>query len=85
MRPARDDKVVAAWNGLAITGLCEAGTLLGEPAYIDAAVAAGRLLIDVHLVDPATGSGAPGRPRRGSLNGAAGRPPRRPGAASGPA
>jgi len=50
-RPARDDKIVAAWNGLAITGLCEAGTLLEDPSYVEAAVQAGRLLIDLHLVN----------------------------------
>jgi uncharacterized protein len=48
-RPARDDKVVAAWNGLAIASLAEAGVLLDEPRYVDAAVGAGRLLVDRHL------------------------------------
>ncbi|HET6654083.1 MAG TPA: thioredoxin domain-containing protein [Nocardioides sp.] len=47
--PARDDKVVAAWNGLAIAALAEAGALLGEPRYLEAARGAARLLVDVHL------------------------------------
>lgn len=49
VRPARDDKVVAAWNGLVITGLVDAGLRLGRPELIDAAAAAGELLISVHL------------------------------------
>ncbi len=65
-RPARDDKVVAAWNGLAISGLCTAGTLLDVPRYVDAAVAAGELLWGVHVVD--------GRLRRVSRDGVVGNP-----------
>ncbi|HEX6472470.1 MAG TPA: thioredoxin domain-containing protein, partial [Streptosporangiaceae bacterium] len=47
--PGRDDKVVAAWNGLAIASLAEAGVLLGEGLYLGAALDAGRLLRDRHL------------------------------------
>jgi uncharacterized protein YyaL (SSP411 family) len=65
-RPARDDKVVAAWNGLAISGLCIAGARMGQPSYVDAAVAAGELLLRTHLVD--------GRLRRVSRDGVAGAP-----------
>jgi len=63
-QPGRDDKVVAAWNGLAIAALAEAGALLAEPSYLDAAVAAATLLLDVHLVD--------GRLRRTSRDGRVG-------------
>ncbi len=49
VRPARDDKVVAGWNGLAIGALAEAGDLLGEPRYVRAAEAAARLLLEVHV------------------------------------
>ena len=50
-RPARDDKVVAAWNGLAIAALADAGTLLGRPDWIDAATRAAGLLVAVHVTD----------------------------------
>lgn len=49
VRPARDDKVVAAWNGLAISGLVDAGLLLGERHYVEAAVTAAELLWRVHV------------------------------------
>ncbi|WP_026874986.1 thioredoxin domain-containing protein [Jiangella gansuensis] len=63
--PGRDDKVVAAWNGLTIAALAEAGALLDEPAWIDAATACADLLVRVHLDDA-------GRVRRVSRDGVAG-------------
>jgi uncharacterized protein YyaL (SSP411 family) len=65
-RPARDDKVVAAWNGLAIAALAEAGVILDEPAFVDAARSAARLLVETHVVD--------GRLRRVSRDGSVGAP-----------
>ncbi len=62
--PARDDKVVAAWNGLAITALAEAAVLFGRDDYLRAARAAADLLTGAHL------SG--GRLARTSMNGVAG-------------
>ena len=49
VRPARDDKVVAAWNGLAIAALAETGLLLGRPEFIAAARSAAELLAGLHL------------------------------------
>jgi uncharacterized protein YyaL (SSP411 family) len=39
-QPARDDKALAAWNGLAIAAFAEAGRLLSEERYTAAALAA---------------------------------------------
>ena len=51
VRPGRDDKVVAAWNGLAIAALAECGLLLSEPGFTGAARDAAGLLARVHLRD----------------------------------
>jgi uncharacterized protein len=65
-QPARDDKVVAEWNGLAITALAEYGALTGDARAIDAAVTAGALIAGTHVVDD--------RLRRVSRGGAVGEP-----------
>jgi uncharacterized protein YyaL (SSP411 family) len=36
-QPLRDDKALAAWNGLALAAFAEAGVRLGRPGYVDAA------------------------------------------------
>ncbi|WP_414939883.1 thioredoxin domain-containing protein [Amycolatopsis sp. cmx-11-51] len=63
-QPARDDKVIAAWNGLAIGALAKAGARLGRPQWIDAAARAAAFLMDNHFVD--------GRLRRTSRDGVVG-------------
>ncbi len=64
VRPARDDKVVAAWNGLAVAALAEAGLLLARPEFIAAARDAAELIAGTHL--------AHGRLARTSRDGASG-------------
>src|SRR5262249_28726341 len=69
VRPGRDDKVVTAWNGLAIGALAECGLLLGEPGFVTAAQQAADLLTRVHLTGGRLGSslrcGRTGRGGRG--------------------
>ena len=63
-QPGRDDKVIASWNGFAITALAEASVALDEPELLTAAAACARALVDLHVVD--------GRLRRASLGGRVG-------------
>ncbi len=63
-QPGRDDKVVTAWNGLAITALAEASVALAEPELAQAARRCATALLDLHVVD--------GRLRRASLGGTVG-------------
>ncbi|WP_072805584.1 thioredoxin domain-containing protein [Rhodococcoides yunnanense] len=58
-QPGRDDKVVTAWNGLAITALAEVGAGLGHPEWVDAAVECGEQIFATHEEN--------GRLRRASL------------------
>ncbi|WP_431329836.1 thioredoxin domain-containing protein [Streptomyces sp. IPPR8] len=51
--PGRDDKVVAAWNGLAIAALAETGAYFERPDLVEAAGAAADLLVRLHLDDHA--------------------------------
>ncbi len=69
-QPARDDKVVAAWNGLAIAALAETGALLDRPDLVAAAERAADLLLAVHLAP----DGPRLRLRRVSRDGAVGVP-----------
>jgi uncharacterized protein YyaL (SSP411 family) len=63
-QPGRDDKVVTAWNGLAITALAEASVALQAPELADAAARCATELVKLHVVD--------GRLRRASLGGRVG-------------
>ncbi|MCF7551218.1 thioredoxin domain-containing protein [Pseudonocardia sp. WMMC193] len=63
-QPARDDKVVTAWNGLAVQSLAEAGAALDQPEWVAAAGECADLLLGLHRVD--------GRLRRSSRDGVVG-------------
>ncbi|MEV0085832.1 thioredoxin domain-containing protein [Saccharopolyspora sp. NPDC050642] len=63
-QPGKDDKVVTAWNGMAITALAEAAAALDEPSWVEAAAQAADLLLERHFID--------GRLRRTSRDGVVG-------------
>ncbi|HEU0102841.1 MAG TPA: thioredoxin domain-containing protein [Mycobacteriales bacterium] len=64
-QPGRDDKVVTAWNGLAVAALAEGGVLLDRPDWTEAAAGCADLLTRLHTVE--------GRLLRTSRDGVAGR------------
>ncbi len=53
VRPARDEKILASWNGLAIRGLARAGLVLGDDGYVDLAADA-LSFVREHLWDAET-------------------------------
>jgi uncharacterized protein YyaL (SSP411 family) len=63
-QPSRDDKVIASWNGFALTALAEAGRRLDRADYLDAARACADFLLTVMR-------GADGRLRRAARAGRA--------------
>ncbi len=65
--PATDDKVLTAWNALAIGALAEAGRVFDEPSYVEEAVRCAEFVL-THLRDER------GRLLRSWRNGTAGRP-----------
>ncbi|MFI9205390.1 thioredoxin domain-containing protein [Streptomyces sp. NPDC053048] len=48
-RPGRDDKIVAAWNGLAVAALAETGAYFDRPDLVQAATDAADLLVRTHM------------------------------------
>ena len=50
-RPLRDDKVIAAWNGLMISSFAVAAQVLDEPRYAQAAERAARFIFDFMVID----------------------------------
>ncbi|MEO8424491.1 MAG: thioredoxin domain-containing protein [Actinomycetota bacterium] len=67
VRPATDDKVLTAWNALAIGALAEVGRVFDEPSYVREAVRCAEFVL-THLRDER------GRLLRSWRNGTAGRP-----------
>jgi uncharacterized protein YyaL (SSP411 family) len=52
--PLRDEKILAAWNGLALSAFAVAGRVFAEPRYFDAAAGAAEFVLG-RMRDPASG------------------------------
>jgi uncharacterized protein len=51
IKPGRDEKILASWNGLMLTTLAEAGGVLQNRDYLSAAIADGAFLLDSMMPD----------------------------------
>ena len=51
VKPGRDEKVLASWNGLMLASLAEAACILNRRDYLAAAAANGSFLLDSMIVD----------------------------------
>jgi len=51
--PGRDEKILVAWNGLMISSMARASSILGIPAYIESASAAALFVLE-HMYDDGT-------------------------------
>jgi uncharacterized protein YyaL (SSP411 family) len=67
--PLRDDKVLAAWNGLMISGFAVAGRVLDEPRYVAAATRAATFVLDRMRISGRTPLPATPAAVGGALNG----------------
>jgi uncharacterized protein YyaL (SSP411 family) len=65
--PLRDEKVLAAWNGLMISGFAVAGRILAEPRYVAAAARAATFVLE-HMRG-STSAASPGRLARSFKDG----------------
>jgi uncharacterized protein YyaL (SSP411 family) len=46
LQPGRDDKVLTAWNGLAVAAFADASRVLGQPGWVKTATQAAQLLLE---------------------------------------
>jgi len=72
--PLRDDKILASWNGLMLSGLAVAGRILGEPRYVAAAARAADFILS-RMRAGGEGTGGAGLARSFRPDGAGGSTP----------
>jgi len=68
-QPLLDTKILTSWNALMIRGLAHCGAVLGEPAYVQAAMRAADFLLQTHR----TGDGGCSAPAAAAPTGSPGR------------
>ncbi len=51
LSPIRDEKILAAWNGLMISAYAKAGLILQNPDYVQRAIKATKFILNNHYID----------------------------------